>query len=368
MLIDSGGADRIALTFIEKFGIPRIQWAMLLAACVIGIPLFFEVGFVLMVPLALIVAARAKVPYLKIGMPLLAGLSAVHGLVPPHPGPVLAIQAFGADMGKTIVYGLIVAVPAAIIAGPMFGTLASGWVSARAPAGVEVPGIGAGDSQAPAIGIVLTTLLLPVALMISKSVADVTLLQGNSGRTVVDLLGNPIVSLLLAVLLSLRTFGTERGIGSKQILTQIDASLRPIGSIILIIGAGGSFKQMLIATGIGQAVGHLAMSAHIPIIILAWVVAATVRIATGSATVAVVTGSGIVAPLVAFYPGVNRELLVLATGAGSLMLSHVNDAGFWLVKEYFKLTIAETFKTWTLMECILSVGSLIFISLLSFIL
>lgn len=217
----------------------------------------------------------------------------------------------------------------------------------------------------PSFGITLVTVLLPVFLMLLKTFADIAFAEGNVVRNWMDMIGHPITALLLALLLSLYTFGHRQGIHSKQILKLLDASLAPTAAIILIIGAGGGFKQMLVTSGVGDVIGHMAVNAQINPILLAWLVAAVIRVATGSATVATITGAGIVVPVVGMIPGVNRELLVLATGAGSLILSHVNDAGFWLVKQYFNMTVAETFKTWTAMETILSIVALIFIMLLS---
>lgn len=367
MMADSGGADQIAQTLVRAFGKERVQWAMMFAAFLVGIPLFFEIGFVLLIPLVFIVARRTGVSLIKIGIPLLAGLSAVHGLVPPHPGPLLAIGVFGADIGKTILYGLIVALPTAIIAGPLYGSFIAKYIPGNPSQELvdqlarEQP-----DSKTlPSFSVTLITVLLPVFLMLLKTFADVALPDGHAIRNWMDMIGHPITALLLALLLSLYTFGHRQGIGSKQILKLLDASLAPTAAIILIIGAGGGFKQMLVTSGVGDVIGHMAVTAQINPILLAWLVAAVIRVATGSATVATITGAGIVVPVVGMIPGVNRELLVLATGAGSLVLSHVNDAGFWLVKQYFNMTVAETFKTWTAMETILSVVALGFIMLLS---
>jgi GntP family gluconate:H+ symporter len=340
---------------------------MMFAAFLVGIPLFFEIGFVLLIPLVFIVARRTGVSIIKIGIPLLAGLSAVHGLVPPHPGPLLAIGVFGADIGKTILYGLIVALPTAIIAGPIFGTFIAKHIPGH-PNQELVDQLARENDDSttlPSFSITLITVLLPVFLMLLKTFADVALPDGHFFRTWMDMIGHPISALLLALLLSLYTFGHKQGIGSQQMLKWLDASLAPTAAIILIIGAGGGFKQMLVTSGVGDVIGHMAVSAQISPILLAWLVAAVIRIATGSATVATITGAGIVVPVVGMIPGVNRELLVLATGAGSLILSHVNDAGFWLVKQYFNMTVAETFKTWTAMETILSIVALGFILLLS---
>ncbi|WP_027612590.1 MULTISPECIES: GntP family permease [Pseudomonas] len=367
MMAESGGADQIAQTLIRAFGKDKVQWAMMFAAFLVGIPLFFEIGFVLLIPLVFIVARRTGVSIIKIGIPLLAGLSAVHGLVPPHPGPLLAIGVFGADIGKTILYGLIVALPTAIIAGPIFGTFIAKHIPGHPNQELvdQLARESDDSTKLPSFSITLITVLLPVFLMLLKTFADVALPDGHFFRTWMDMIGHPISALLLALLLSLYTFGHKQGIGSQQMLKWLDASLAPTAAIILIIGAGGGFKQMLVTSGVGDVIGHMAVSAQISPILLAWLVAAVIRIATGSATVATITGAGIVVPVVGMIPGVNRELLVLATGAGSLILSHVNDAGFWLVKQYFNMTVAETFKTWTAMETILSVVGLGFILLLS---
>uniref|UniRef100_UPI00403A476E GntP family permease n=1 Tax=Variovorax sp. BK018 TaxID=3450241 RepID=UPI00403A476E len=366
MMAESGGADRIARTLIDAFGRERVHWAMMFAAFLVGIPLFFEIGFVLLIPLVFIVARRTGVSLIRIGIPLLAGLSVVHGLVPPHPGPLLAIGVFNADIGKTIFYGLIVGLPTAMIAGPIFGKFISKYVPGEAsPELMEQLAREPEARELPGFGITLITVLLPVALMLLKTFADVALDEKNIVRQWMDFIGHPITALLAALLLSLYTFGTARGFTAKQIMKFVDDSLAPTAAIVLIIGAGGGFKQMLVTSGVGNAIGQMALHAQVSPILLAWLVAGLIRIATGSATVATITGAGIVAPLATMVPGVNRELLVLATGAGSLILSHVNDAGFWLVKQYFNMSVAETFKTWTVMETLISVVAIIFIMLLS---
>jgi len=366
MMAESGGADQIARTLIAAFGKERVQWSMMFAAFLVGIPLFFEIGFVLLIPLVFIVARRTGVSLIKIGIPLLAGLSVVHGLVPPHPGPLLAIGIFGADIGKTILYGLIVALPTAIVAGPLFASFISRYVPGKAsPELMEQLAHEPEASNLPSFAVTLMTVLLPVFLMLLKTFADVALAEGHILRIWMDMIGHPISALLLALLLSLYTFGYARGFESKRILRLVEESLAPTAAIVMIIGAGGGFKQMLVASGVGNVIGEMAVSAQLSPILLAWLVAAVIRIATGSATVATITGAGIVAPVIDLIPGVNRELLVLATGAGSLILSHVNDAGFWMVKQYFNMTVSETFKTWTAMETLLSVVGLALTLLLS---
>ncbi len=366
LMAESGGADQIAQTLIRAFGRERVHWAIMLAAFLVGIPLFFEIGFVLLIPLVFIMASRTGVSLVKVGISLLAGLSAVHGLVPPHPGPLLAVGVFGADIGKTIFYGLIVGLPAAAVAGPIFASFISRRIPGNASPALTAQFVQESRSgDLPGFGVTLVTILLPVVLMLIKAFADVAFASGSPVRAWMDLIGNPITALLAALLLAFYTFGTARGFSKEKIVDLLNDSLAPVASIILIVGAGGGFKQMLVASGVGDVIGHLAVRAEISPILLAWLVAAVIRVATGSATVATITGAGIVAPVVALVPDVNRELLVLATGAGSVVLSHVNDAGFWLVKQYFNMTVAETFKTWTAMETILSVVALGLILLLS---
>ncbi|KXJ30282.1 MULTISPECIES: GntP family permease [Pseudomonas] len=366
LMADSGGADQIAQTLIRAFGIKRVHWAMMFAAFLVGIPLFFEIGFVLLAPLVFIVARRTGLSLVKLGIPLLAGLSAVHGLVPPHPGPLLAVGVFGADIGKTIFYGLLVGLPTAMIAGPIFGA----WISKRIPGSANAELVAqiaqeTDNRNLPGFGITVFTVLLPVILMLLKAFADIFFAADNHFRIWMDFIGHPITALLAALLLSFYSFGTACGFSREKIVKLLDQSLAPVAAIVLIVGAGGGFKQMLVASGVGEVIGNLAVQTQISPILLTWLVAAVIRVATGSATVATITGAGIVAPVVALVPGVNKELLVLAAGAGSVILSHVNDAGFWLVKQYFNMTVAETFKTWSMMETILSVVALAFIMLLS---
>ncbi|MDB5777212.1 MAG: permease DsdX [Herbaspirillum sp.] len=366
LMAESGGADRIAQTLIGTFGKSKVHWAMMLGAFLVGIPLFFEIGFVLLIPLVFIVARRSGMPVFKIGMPMLASLSVMHGLVPPHPGPLLAIGIFNADIGTTILYGFVVGLPTVILAGPVYGSFISKYVSITpSPALMEQLAHEPEAKNQPGFVVTLVTVLLPVALMLLKTIVDIALPEGNPVRNLMEFIGHPIVALLAALLLALYTFGIARGFTRQQVLKFVDQSLAPTAAIVLIIGAGGGFKQMLVNSGVGTAIGQMAVHADINPLLLAWLVAGVIRIATGSATVATITGAGIVAPLAVMVPGTSRELLVLATGAGSLIFSHVNDAGFWLVKEYFNMTIGQTFKTWSAMETIISVAAIVFIMALS---
>ena len=370
LLVASGGADRLANSLISLGGKKWVPWTMFFAAFLVGLPLFFEVGFVLLVPLAFAISKRMGEPILKVGLPMLAGLSIAHGFVPPHPGPTLAVQIFHADAGKTILYGLLVGLPTGLLAGPVFATIVSPWIHSGSLAAfaIETNSDRAADAgrlrkPEPSLTSVLTTILLPPLLMMGRSLADAFLPHAGM-TTLIDFLGDPITALLLALLFAIVALGLRQGSNSGQVENILGKSLSAIAAVVLIVGAGGGFKQMLLATKIGDLIGQWAAQAHISLLLLAWMSAAVVRIATGSATVATITGAGIVAPIAQADPHANRELLVLATGAGSLILSHVNDAGFWLVKEYFQLSLPDTFKSWTAMETLLSILGLVFVLLL----
>jgi GntP family gluconate:H+ symporter len=381
LLADSGGADQVVDTIVGRAGERRLPWAMALIAMIIGIPLFFEVGVVLLIPVIFLVARRAQTSIVRVGIPALAGLSVMHGLVPPHPGPLIAIDALHADLGQTLAYGLIVAIPTVIVAGPLYGIWIGRFVTPEPPARLVAQFAGAAGSvredeettgrdrperpvTRPGFVLTLATILLPVVLMLGKAVADIVAAKDNPVRTALDAIGDPFVALLLAVLVALFTFGYLRGFTRQQVGDLVAGSLLPIAGIIFIIGAGGGFKQTLVAIGIGDAIGKAAAASGISALLLGWLISVGIRLATGSATVATVTAAGLMAPLLGQLPGVNPALLALAIGSGSLFLSHVNDAGFWLVKEYFGMTVGQTFKTWSAMETIISCVSIVLILLL----
>jgi GntP family gluconate:H+ symporter len=366
MMAESGGAERIATTLVDKFGEKRVHWAMMVVGFIVGIPVFFEVGVILLIPIVFIVARKTNMSLLQIGIPILAGLSTVHGLVPPHPAPMIAITAYNADLGKTIFYSLIIGLPSAIIAGPLFGKFIGKRILVEPPAKLAEQFVSKENRELPGFGITLFTILLPVILMLIGSVANIIDPKATSSITQISqFIGHEIIALLIAVVFSFYTLGFARGFTKEDVSRFASECLAPTATIILIIGAGGAFKQVLINSGVGGAIADIATHAHINIIIFAWFVAALIRVATGSATVAMTTAAGIVAPVLALSPNANVELVVLATGAGSLVLSHVNDAGFWMVKEFFNMTVPQTLKSWTVMETILSVVGLIFILLLS---
>jgi GntP family gluconate:H+ symporter len=365
VMAESGAATRIATTLIAWFGERRVHWALMVVAFILGIPVFFQVGFVLLVPLVFTIARRTGLSLVKLGIPLVAGLSVVHGMLPPHPAAMLAVTTFNADIGRTILYGLIVGLPTAALAGPIYGA----WIARRVslppdnPLAAQLSESDVAVAQLPGFAISLFTVLVPVVLMLVATAADATLASGSSARATLRFVGNPIVALLIALLFSFASLVRPRGFTREQVLKFCNDCLAPTATILLVIGAGAGFNQVLIASGVGRAMATLARGSHASPILLAWVVAALIRVATGSATVAMTTASGLVAPIASAL-GTPPELLVLATGAGSLVLSHVNDAGFWLVKEFFNMTVPQTLQTWTVAETIIGVAGLLFTLLL----
>ncbi|MGH6656704.1 MAG: gluconate:H+ symporter [Actinocrinis sp.] len=365
LLVDSGGADRLVNAIVDRTGPRGAPWAMVLGAMIVGIPMFFEVGLVLLIPIVYLVWRRTGGSILRVGIPALAGLSVLHGLIPPHPGPLIAVAALHADLGTTLLYGVIVAIPTAVIAGPLYGTFISKRVVPQPPERLAqqytADAAARSVENTPSVAVTLTVILLPVAIMLARTVVDLTANAKSELHRVADFVGDPIIAMGIAVVAALLLFR----LGRTHASTALADSLAPIAGILLIIGAGGGFKQLLITTGIADAIGKAAHNSHISLVLLAWLVAVAIRLATGSATVATVTASGIIAPIAMTTTGVSAPLLALAVGSGSLFLSHVNDAGFWLVKEFFGMDVKQTFKSWSAMETILSVVSIVIILALS---
>lgn len=364
MMAESGGAERIAKTLIAKFGQRNVHWAMMVVAFIVGIPVFFQVGFVLLIPLVFTIAMETGISLVTIGVSLVAGLSVVHGLVPPHPAAMAAVGIFKADIGRTILYAMIVGLPAAILAGPLYGKWIGKRIHKRVPDSMAKQLVTREHQTLPGFANTLFTILLPVLLMLLATLAELIFPEGNQWRTMFAFIGDPIVALLIATVVSFFSLGFAQGMSKQKILDYTQACLAPTAGILLVIGGGGAFNHVLLESGIGDAIAQVAKSSQISPVLLAWLIAALIRVATGSATVSMLTSAGIVAPMMVAIPGVSPELLVLATGAGSLILSHVNDSGFWLIKEYFGMTVKETLLTWTMLETILSVASLIFICIL----
>ena len=391
LLADSGGADQIVDTIVGRSSARTLPWAMALVGALIGLPMFFEIGLVLLMPVIVLVSRRTQLPLLRVGIPALAGLSVMHGLVPPHPGPLVAVAALNANLGITIALGVLVAIPTVALAGPFFARYAARWVPVVAPAlsATVAPAKAAINVGAPAGGwpsssggsdvltteteverprpkftTTLFTVLLPVMLMMGKALADIFAGHGPL-LSALDFLGTPLVALLLAVLVAMATFGRGSGMNRAQLASSLEKSLPPIAGILLIVAAGGGFKQTLVDTGIGKVLASTIAGSSISPLLLAWLVAVLIRLATGSATVATITASGILAPVAATMSTGNTSLLVLAIGSGSLFFSHVNDAGFWLVKEYFGLSVGETIRSWSVMETVISVSGLVLVLSLS---
>ncbi len=412
ILADSGGADNIVARITDRLSGRMLPWGMALIAAIIGLPLFFEVGVVILVPVVILVARRTNTTLMRVGIPALAGLSVLHGLVPPHPGPQTAIALLKADQSRTLVLGLVVAIPTLVIAGPLLATVMDRWVPVFAPLSLGQPaidarvatadgtprsgaGVAAGDGGAtrtlvrepvrtdeeaagtatggpaagpgrrPSFGAALLTIVLPVLLMLFKAISDLATPSGSTARQIFDTIGAPAVALLLAVLLSYFTLGRGSGMNGERANESLGSGLPPIAGILLIVAAGGGFKQLLVDAGVANVIKDWATGANVSVLLLGWLVAVGIRLATGSATVATTTAAGIVGALATTLTASHLALLVLAIGCGSLFFSHVNDAGFWLVKQYFGLTVGQTIKSWSVMETVISVVGFGFVILLS---
>ncbi len=359
MMAESGGTDRIAHTLIDLFGEKHVSWAMVVIGFLVGLPVFFEVGFVLLIPIAFTVAKRTRTSMVLVGLPMVAGLSVVHGLVPPHPAALLAVAAYNADIGRTILYALVVGIPTVIIAGPLYAKL----IAPHIHLGTENPIAEQflerdPNTKLPSFSLTVATILLPLVFMMLGSWSDTFFPSKTTANQVLRFLGNADIALLLGVIASYISLGKMRGFSRETILKFSNECLAPTATITLLVGAGGGFGSILQDSGVAQAIVNVALHAHIPMLLMAWLVSALVRVATGSATVAMTTAAGIMAPIALHAHGVNPELLAVATGAGSLVFSHVNDGAFWLVKEYFNMSVVQTFETWTVCETLISVIAL----------
>ena len=368
LLADSGGADGIVDTLVDRSSPRMLPWTMALVGAVIGLPMFFEIGLVLLMPVIILVARRSGLPLMKIAIPTLAGLSAMHGLVPPHPGPLVAISTLNANLGLTLAFGVIVAIPTVIVAGPLFSGLAAKWAPVPVPnlfVTREDQGEDPNAGPRPSFAAALFSVLLPVILMMAKALSDV-IAPDSTGpvKSLLSFLGTPTIALLLAVIVGIFVLGRGGRMDRQAIQESLESSLPPIAGILLIVGAGGAFKQVLIDTGIGDVISRFVIGSGISVLFLGWLVAVRVRVAPGSATGATVTAAGIMTPVAATMPQPEVALLVLAVGSGSVFLSHVNDAGFWMVKQYMGTDIPQTFKTWTVLECLISVVGLVGVLLL----
>lgn len=356
LIAESGAAQRISTTLIDKFGKKNVQWALLITGFVVGIAMFYEVGFVLLIPIVFTVCATAELPLLYVGVPMAAALSVTHGFLPPHPGPTAIASVYGADISKVLLYGIIISIPTVIIAGPVFSKFLKRFEK-EPPKGLFNPKVFK-DEEMPSFATCIFTALVPLVLMGVSAISEMTLPKASYARVVIKFIGDPVIAMLISVFIAIYSLGLARGKKMPEIMKVVSDSISSVAMILLIIGGGGALKQVLIDSGVGNYIATIMAGSNISPLVLAWLIAAILRLALGSATVAAMTTAGIILPIIG-ASGANPALMVLATGAGSLIFSHVNDPGFWIFKEYFNLTIGETLASWSVMETIISVFGLV---------
>jgi Gnt-I system high-affinity gluconate transporter len=363
LVADSGAAQRISSKLVSLFGLKYIQWAVVLTGFIVGIPMFFSVGFVILIPLLFSIAVSTGVPLLYVAIPMLASLSVTHGFLPPHPSPTAISIMFGADIGKTLLYGVVISIPSIIIAGPLFSRFIKR-INARPLMEFVNPEV-LKDKDMPGIWNSILTTLLPVILIGISSLAGLVFSDGQFIKEVLTAVGEPVIAMLISLIVAIFSLGLARGRKMGKVMDSLGQSVASITMVLLIIAGAGGLKQVLVDSGTSNYIGGLLSNSNLSPLLLAWMISAVLRICVGSATVAGLTTAGLVLPL-ATSGSVNKELLVLAIGTGSLMASHVNDGAFWMFKEYFSLTVGETFSTWTLMETIISITGLTGVLLLNY--
>jgi gluconate transporter len=358
MLEQSGGGRALADWLLRKFGKDRAIWAVLTAAFLVGLPIFFEVGFIIMVPLAWSLARESKKSLLYYGLPIAAALTVTHAMVPPHPAPAAAAQLLGADLGRAILYGIAVSIPMAIAGGVIYGP----WISRRlfvpVPEHATAKEAEGSGKASPPVGVVVFHLVLPVLLILAATITEMT---KSPGRTVLGFLGHPFTALAVTALSSMIVFGFRMGLSKGDIARLSAESLAPMGALLAIMGGGGAFKQVIVDCGVGPYAGQMLAASNISPLIVAYAVAAAMRVAQGSATVAIITAAGIVAPLVKNVAGYTPEMILLALCCGGTVLSHVNDAGFWLVNQSFGMSVPQTLRSWTVMKVVTSVVGILIV-------
>ena len=365
LLAESGGAQVLAERFIEFFGPSRAGWCIMALALTVGLVTWFAVGLLLLLPVLLTLVHETKRPFLSLAIPLVAFLSVMHGLMPPHPGPVVAVDALGANTGAVLGWGFLVGIPTALVAGPLFAKWAVPHVPATAP-----PIVASLETSRPRPGFWATVFVVgsPIALMLLATVGELLFPKDHPVRLTLSFIGHPVVALALAVFAALWIFGRACRFTRAQMLGFTEQCVATIGMTLLVVGGGGGFARVLREAGVADALGKMAGNLHLPPLLYAWLVAAFIRVATGSATVAITTAAGLLAPMLAAHPEINRELLVLSLGFGSLFLSHLNDGGFWIVKDCLGLTVGQTLRTWSIVETIVGIAGLGFTLLLGLLL
>jgi Gnt-I system high-affinity gluconate transporter len=362
LVADSGAAQRVTQRLVAAFGLRRVHWALMLAGLIVGIPMFYTVGFVIMVPLVFTVAASTGLPLLYVGLPMLASLSVTHGFLPPHPAPTAIAEMFQADVGLTLLWGLVIAIPSAALVVPIFSRRSARFKPQPLEEFYRQEAIP--EAQLPSLGVSLMVALLPVVLIGAAAVLKLALGEGHALRQAAEVLGEPALAMLLSVLAAIYFLGIRRGRSMEDISGSLAKAVASITMVLLIIGGAGALKEVLVASGVSSYIGELMSHSSLSPLLLAWLIAAAIRVSVGSATVAGLTAAGIVLPL-AGQSDVAPELLVLAIGAGSIFFSHLNDGGFWLFKEYFNLSVKDTIATWSLMETTVSLAGLAGVLVLS---
>ena len=363
LVADSGAAQQITSSLTKIFGTKYIQWGMALAGLIIGIPLFYTAGFIVVVPLIFAIAATTKLPLLYVGIPMLAALSVAHGFLPPHPSPTAIAEQLHANMSKTLIYGIIIAIPTISLAGPLFAKTLRGYKPTPSNTIFHIEPMP--ENERPSIGISLLTALMPVVLLALTAIILFMIPSESFLGKMMEFIGDPNIAMLLSVLVAIYFLGMRRGKKIPFIMKQLEEAFKSISVILLIIAGSGIFMQVMSDGGVSVYIGQLLKDMQLSPLILGWLIAAIIRVCIGSATVAGLTTVGIMLPILGINQHIHPELMVLSIGAGSLMFSHVNDGGFWLFKEYFNLTIKQTFLTWTIMETIVSVAGLIGVLILN---
>lgn len=368
MLEVSGGAERLAQTMIKKFGQDKAQWALGITGFLVAIPVFFDVGFIILVPIVYGLAKKTGRSLLYYGIPLLAGLAVTHSFIPPTPGPIAVADLIGADLGWVILFGTIAGIPAMIIAGPLFGRYIAKRIHVTVPDYMNLEEKEY-DKDLPGFGLIASLIMIPLVLILLNTVSGVLLDEGNIVRSVLTFLGHPFVALTIATLAAFTLLGTKRGYTRQEVQDIATKALEPAGIIILVTGAGGVFKQVLIDSGVGEVLGNMMAGSALPPLLLAFLIATAVRIAQGSATVSMVTAAGLMAPLIDMLQieGPYLGLMVIAIAAGATVVSHVNDSGFWLVNRYFGLDVKDTLKSWTVMETLIGLVGFIVVFIIGLI-
>ena len=356
LVADSGAAQRITSSLIDTFGLKYVQWALVLTGFIVGIPMFYSVGFVILVPLVFTVANQTKLPLLYVGLPMLASLSVTHGYLPPHPAPTAISIMFGADIGVTLIYGIMVAIPAIIVAGPLFARTLKKYNPQPSEEFYNKEQVR--EEDLPSMSVSVITALSPVVFIGVSAGLVLILGEDHSWSKWIGYFGNPLIAMLLAVLLAIYTLGIRRGRKMSEISKSLEKAVAGITMVLLVIAGAGALKQILVDSGVSEYIADFLKNTSINPLLLGWLIASLIRVSVGSATVAGLTSAGIVLPMVS-GTGVSAELMVLAIGSGSLMFSHVNDSGFWMFKEYFNLTIKETIMTWSIMETIVAVMGIV---------